>query len=353
VRQAEPEPQALSGREAVHRLVAERAGPRRAALVEAIGDGARGDAFAAALELWARRGEAARRLGAADPEAPLAPTDASLAELAGLALASTDALWGELARDAAGAAGALAAGFGADEAVAWPRLTNAWLRETFRGEAGWFAGPDVEPGPLPRALGGASFLRAFARFGARWADAAASRELPPPLARTPHGLPRWSTGALVASLWLHPPFTTRALGWGRGEAERARRGLGRAALVAYRLAAARLLVRPAALRGDAGATREAFREAVGRALGREPSGALALALPRLHLSDPGRFLAFGEAARAFTRLVDAFDEDWFRNPRAVLDLRDRLGRAPDLRLPAAEARAGVEAAARRLTDVLA
>ncbi|HEU4411240.1 MAG TPA: hypothetical protein VFS43_38660 [Polyangiaceae bacterium] len=353
VREAEPRPHLVSLREATQKLVVERAPARRKARFEAIAEAAQGDPFSAALELWARRGEAAKRLGLEAPEAPVSPTDAPLGELAARALERTDELWRELVRDAEGPAEALALGFGADESVAWPRLSGAWLRETFRGEAGWLEVPDFDPGPLPPVLAGASFLRAFARFGARWADAAASRELPLPLAHLPHGLARWGTGALVAGLWLHAPFLTRSLGWGRAEAARARRGLGLASLAAYRLSAARLLVRPAALAGARGAAREAFGEAFGRALGREVPASLALVLPRLHLSDPGRFLAFGEAARSFTRLVDAYDDDWFRNPRAIVDLRDRLGRMPERRLPADDARAGVEAAARRLTDVLA
>jgi hypothetical protein len=346
-------PRLLSLREATQQLVAERAPARRVALLHAIADVARGDAASASLELWARRSEVARRLGLEAPEEPLWPTDAPLGELAGLALDATDGLWAELSRGAANASDALALGFGIDESIAWPRLTGVWLRDTFRGEAGWLDVHDFEPGPLPAVLAGSSFLRAFARFGARWADAAASRELPLPLAHLPHGLPRWRTGALVAGLWLHPPFLTRTLGWSRAEASRARRCLALSALVAFRLAAARLLVRPAALRGDRDGVREAFREAFGRALGREPSPALALVLPRLHEADPGRFLAFGEGARLSLRLVEAYDDDWFRNPRAILELRDKLGRLPERRLPAADARAGVEAAARQLTDLLA
>ncbi len=353
VREDEPPPHLISIREAVQGFVAERAPARRVARLGAIAEAARGDAFAAAIELWGRRGEAAKRLGQSDPEGPLRPTDAPLDELATRALEATDGLWGELVRDAAGPAGALALGFGDDENVAWPRLTVAWLRETFRGEAGWLDLHDFDPGPLPPVLTGASFLRVFARFGAHWADAAASRELPLPLAHLPHGLARASAGALVAGLWLHPPFLTRAPGLGRAEAERARRALARAALCAFRLAAARLLVRPAALRGEREAAREAFRDAVGRALGREVPAALAFALPRLHLCDPARFLAFGEAARASTRLVEAYDDDWFRNPRALHALRDRFDRMPERLLPAQDARAGVDAAARRLVDLLA
>lgn len=353
VREAEPRPHFVSLREAIHKLVPERAPSRRKARLEAIAEAAQGDPFSATLELWARRGETAKRLGLDTPEGALLPTDAPLDELATRALDATDALWGELSRDAQGPSDALALGFGADETVAWPRVSGAWLREIFRGEAGWLDVPDFDPGLLPPPLVGASFLRVFARFGARWADAAASRELPLPLARLPHGLARLSMGALVAGLWLHPPFLTRSLGWGQGEVERARRSLGLAALAAYRLSAARLLVRPAALRGERGAVRAAFDEALGRALGREVPVELALALPRLHLDDPGRFLAFGEAARTSTRLVETYDDDWFRNPKALIDLRDRLGRMPERLLPADAARAGVDAAARQLTALLA
>jgi hypothetical protein len=339
LRVATPTPLELSPREATRRLVQATSEGERALLARALEVGC-GEASGAALELWMRRGEVLRRAGG-DALAPLLQPMESWAALraeAEATLAATD----DLAQATLGGAGswweALARGVGQEGAVPWPRrLSVRWLLAPFEGEAGWLDIPDLTPGTLPGLAGGSSVARGLVRLGARWADAAAPRHLAAPLARLPSGLARWSTGALFASLLLTPVFLRRGLGLGSAEAARARRQQGLAALVALRLEALRATLLIPALQGDRRAVRQEFREGLRRALGAAAPEGMALALPRLQATSPARLLAFGQAAASARRLREAHDEDWFRNPKAVLALRDRLDRAPTPNLSAAEA----------------
>jgi hypothetical protein len=293
-----------------------------------------------------RRGEVLRRAGG-DPLAPLLqpmPTWAALRAEAEALLAATD----DLARGALGRprgwAEALASGVGQRGDVPWPRrLSPRWLLAPFEGEAGWLEVPGLRLGALPEVVGGSSVTRALAHLGARWADAAAPRHLPAPLGALPSALARTRSGALVASLLLAPAFLRRGLGLTDAEAARARRQQGLVALVALRLEAARVLLMQPALRGDGGAVHQEAEELTRRALGAPVPAGLALALPRLRPTAPARLLSFGLAAADALRLRDQHDEDWFRNPRAVLALRDRLDRAPEPAVSEAEA-AGARAA---------
>lgn len=353
VRLLAPKAEELSLRQAIHRLIQERDASLRAECARAI-ERAAGESAASARELWARRGELDKRLKLPGIEAlrsPLTEPEA-LSRIAGLTLASTDEIARSL-RPGNTWFEALTLGFGQDESVPWPKQLSArQLGEMFRGEAGWLDIPDLSAGALVAILGGSSVTRAFARFGARWADAACSREMPRPLAQHPNQLDRLSTGALFAALLLSPLFLSRAFGMSRAEAERAARSQARVALVALRLSAARCLARPAALAGDRDALYGALEEQLSRALGAVLPSNLALVLPRLREEDPARLLAFGQGALLAERLREQHDEDWFRNPRAVLDLRDRLGRLPIAQLPTGEAEQGISAAARLLSPWL-
>jgi hypothetical protein len=357
VRLAISRPEVISVRAAVHRLVAESVGERREAIAGAVAASA-GDAAGKARELWSRRAEVAYRLGTDDADGPLSPLSegaSSLSAVAERALVSTDAIFAQVSR-AAGSSWASVLGLGTarDDDLPWPRvLSVSSIAELFRGESGWLAVHDLALGDMPTPVAGSSFTRALARFGARWADAAASREVALPLASVPHGLARFRIGALVAGLLANEAFLGKTLGFSRTEAERARRSQARIALVAFRLSAARVLVRRAAYAGDSHATAEVAREAFGRALGRDYPPELALVLPVLRARDPARLLAFGEGARLGIDLVARHDDDWFRNPRAVFDLRDRLGRSPPLALAEQDALAGVDAISRELTALLA
>ena len=332
----------VSLRDAIARLLRERAPERRAVLSSHI-EAAADEASARSLELWARRGETARKLGQKTPDGPLALTE-DAAGIAQAALSATDDHAKELLAGARTWHDAIALGVAQDAEAPWPRaLTSSLFFELFRGEARWWEVPDMTVGALPSILGTSSFTRAFAQVGAAWASAAASRELPRALAHHPMGLERWTMGALFASLLTMPVFLTRTLGFSRAETERTRRTLARILLVATRLRAARVLLRGAAFAGDRRALGDDSEEHLGRALTTAFPRSLALVLPRLAPDDTARLLGSLRAASLGRWLRDRFDEDWFRNPEAVLHLRHELARAPTLHVPSEEAKAGVAA----------
>ncbi|RYE91492.1 MAG: hypothetical protein EOO75_08745, partial [Myxococcales bacterium] len=261
----------------------------------------------AASELWMRRGEVLRHAGgeALWPLLQPLPTRADLDALAAHALDATDELAAHVLR-AGHWSDALALGAGREDDVPWPRaLTSRWLLAPFEGEARWLDLPSLSLGPLPAMLGGSSATRAMARLGARWADAAGSRQLPRPLAQLPSGLARLRTGALFASLLQSPEFLVRGLGQSRFEADRTRRQQARVALVALRLEAVRVRQMLAAIGGDRGAARSLGADQAGRALQVRWPADLALALPRSRPTSPARLLAFGLGALEARALRDA------------------------------------------------
>ncbi|MCS6899754.1 MAG: hypothetical protein RMJ98_06450 [Myxococcales bacterium] len=326
-----PSPEEISWRQGVSRLVRATSEGERVTLAQAL-EVAAGPIHGASRELWMRRGEVLRRAGG-DSLAPLLqpmPTWASLLAEANALLEATE----DLARDTLGRprnwTEALAQGVGQQGDVPWPRrLSPRWLLAPFEGEARWLEVPGLRLGVLPEVAGGSSVTRAMAHLGARWADAAAPRHLPPPLGTLPSALARTRSGALLASLLLTRTFLRKGLGLSDAEATRARRQQARVVLVAVRLEAARVLLLRPALQGEGAQVRQEAEALTHRALGAPIPAALALAFPQLHPTGPARLLSFSLAAADAFRLRNEHDEDWYRNPRAVLALRDRLDRAPD------------------------
>ena len=345
----------LSIREVVHRMLAERHADVRHELLSALSRSS-GEAQARMREAWLRRNEIGKRLGLAHADALMCPlpSPADVTALAHAVLAATD----DLAAHALGRDGTLAEAIalaqGHEPPLPWPgrKATMAGVADALRGEAGWLDVPDLVLGNAPAPIAPASLLRAYARFGAHWADAASARSLPPPLAHAPSELPRRTLGALVATLLTFPRFLVKRLGMTRFEAERARRVIHRTILSAARVSAVRVLLRDPALTGDGRALTELSREHFGRALGVSYSPSLALVLPRLHETDPSELVAFFEAARLASWLRERHDDDWYANHRSVLDLRDRLGRAPALHASVDDAKAGLAAFVAAATESL-
>jgi hypothetical protein len=108
------------------------------------------------------------------------------------------------------------------------------------------------------------------------------------------------------------------------------RALGRAALIDARLAALRVTLRAPALAGRH-AMREAYEAGSHRAVGVALPRGAAGALVRLHPDDAQRFAGLLLAATQAASLRDVHDEDWYRNPRAVEELRDRARLSPEPR----------------------
>ena len=210
------------------------------------------------------------------------------------------------------------------------------------------SGLRIELGELPAPLSAASFVRALLRLGAAWHDALAPTSLPFSLAHDPFGLMRAQHGALFARIATSPEFLRRKLGLGKDRALRHARALSRSALLFSRLLALRVLTADAALAGP-GALREVFSEQAARTLQFElPPGAAGL-LFRPRRGDGQRRAGLLLAAERGRKLAEEHDEDWFRNPRAIEQLRAEARVAPATSCSTEE----LEAGARALSAALA
>jgi hypothetical protein len=210
----------------------------------------------------------------------------------------------------------------------WPRALTPWaILDWFRG-SDLFRDVDLDPGELPRALAPASYLRALARVGTAWVDATAPSDQPFVVAHDPYGLRRRTIGALFGTLPWSAPFARRALGLGTARLAEHRRALGVTVLVASRAAALRVLLRSSALSGRR-ALRERFEERTAQAFRVPLKPDLAGAVFRLHADDLQRFAGVLLAGAEHRHLVERHEEDWYRNPRAVEQLRDEARLSPE------------------------
>ena len=121
---------------------------------------------------------------------------------------------------------------------------------------------------------------------------------------------------LFGSLACAPEFHRRALGTSRGVARDQARALSRTGLLFARASAARWLLTSARLMGDRGAFEEITERLFGRGLPSELAGAWPAPL-----DDAGaRLLALFTTLPLTREMVERFDVDWFRNPRAAAHL---------------------------------
>jgi hypothetical protein len=174
-----------------------------------------------------------------------------------------------------------------------------------------------------------------------------SPSLPFVLAHDPFELEASVWGALFALLPLGESFAVRRLGVARARLADHRRSLGRVLMLSAREAALRALLRGPALAGSATA-RRLFPELVHRALGISVPEHAAGALfgPRANAFQ--RAAAFPLAAELDARLTETHDEDWYRNPRAVAELREGAQRAPEIDAVPERITAGLSILSRRL-----
>lgn len=316
---------------------------RRRAWVEAFVQNAEPHSAAVAL-LWERRAEIARRLGddgfdARDPAAS--------------EVARSAALWLEQTRDTAAEwrshelAALIGHALGSEADRGWPAHLNLRTLVDFFRETRLFDGLPLDPGALPRPLAASSFLRALARLGCSFVDASRPKSLPFVVACDPRGLRRRTHGALLAGLPLTEPFARRVLGLSAGALRDQTRVIARVVLLASRSQALRVGLRAAALSGRA-ALENAFEEGMESSFGVVLPKASAGSVLRLHVDDAQRFAGLLLAASEAEQLTEAHDEDWFRNPRAIDQLRSEAA-LPPVRGVSPDA---LEAGARSLSRLL-
>jgi len=273
-----------------------------------------------ATRLAERRTEVARRLQLGHPWVPLvALSPGDVRRTAAGFLDSTDDiarfLRAENGQAGQGAAAILNSAVARGAGQGWPgRLTPRWLRETFAAET---EGLDLELPGLPTAIGAASFARALATFGFALRVAVAPRSMPFSLAHEPAFVGAHRLAFVFGALAADPDFHTRILGTGRRTASMQARLLAGSALLEARLHAARILL------CDEGtpASRELFEEIGARLFGLPLDSRLRGAWPRARDDEPARWIGLLEALPLREDLRQRFDVDWFRNPRAWVDIR--------------------------------
>src|SRR5690606_17006627 len=125
-------------------------------------------------------------------------------------------------------------------------------------------------------------------------------------------------GATFGGLVAAPAFHRRALGLGERAAAQQTRAFARALLFSLRVSAVRALAAH-----DLPAVLGSFDEWTARVAGAPLPRAFAGAWPRWHDDEAARFYGAIDAVSFTRELVERFDEDWFRNPRAFEALSAR------------------------------
>jgi len=220
-------------------------------------------------------------------------------------------------------------GLAAEAADGWPRQLSLRSLHDLLGSTDWLSGLRIDLGQLPAPLSAASFTRGLLRLGSAWCEALAPAGQPFSIAHDPFGLARASAGALFAGLPLSPAFLKRQLGLGKEDCASHPRALSQCALLFARQLALRVLQDAPALDGSS-ALRNAFSEQAALAFGFEVAPEAAGLLFRPRLGDAQRLAGVFLAAAHAVELADDHDEDWYRNPRAIEQLRAEAHQPPSV-----------------------
>ena len=234
--------------------------------------------------------------------------------------------------------------------ASWPSRLTARSIAGFFDESKWLAHATFDLDELPKALGAASFVRGLAAFGAALRTALAGASLPFALAHDPFDLAGSTHGALFALVPLGESFAKRKLEVARARLADHRRHVSRVLLVGARVLALRTMLRDPTHRGKEALVRE-YPELVFRCLGVELGAEAATLLFRSRVSDPTRFAGLLLGAERARRLEDVHDEDWYRNPRAVDELRETARLAVERKASSDALEAGSRELERHLSNI--
>ena len=233
----------------------------------------------------------------------------------------------------------------------WPARLSQRTTLDLLGDPTWLHGLRLRPFAVPEARGAGSFLLALEQAGRALADAADALRSPFVLATDVFDLRRHTLGALLGSLPLSPAFAARRLGIGPSRVADPLRVLARASLANLRVAAFRVLLRDL-LSGSTKRLLSELPEISHAALGFELEPSVVGVFIRVRPRDSQRLAGALLAASRYERLLQTHDEDWFRNPRAITELRAELSE-PVLELPGAgELAAGGRALMARIQALL-
>lgn len=334
----------MSPREALHRVLRDPFDVRRAVVATALANGVAEASDAAAI-LSERRAEAKKRLGVAPGVARPCEKKEEIDAVCERVLTITEPLFSP----ARSWHSAIDRAIARDAGEGWPvRTSTRWLTDVVRGT------PLLDGLRLPplersaeRPLGASTFARDLAHFGAAVAEASAEGAFFS-VAHPPFDLRVARRAALFGSLAADAMFGVRVLGLGKGRAHDQARAVARALVISLRVVATRALLEGAAIREPAERTR--FEERWATALGAPIPGSLAGLVPRLDQRASYELAGVLLAMSDRQRLMDRFDEDWFRNPRAAVALREEDARPPEKLVPFAALEQGIQDLQRALAD---
>lgn len=297
------------------------------------------------LHLWQRRVEVYNRLNGPSLDETELPTPA-VYTLAEEALRLTEPLTAELS----GLSKALAhvtkpSPLNFPAHLSAPALSD-WFRDTRLLES-----VKLRSFNWPKPLGATSFALAMDRFGATWQRALAPSNQPFVVAVDPLGLSEQTNGWLFANLLATPAFQRRHLGGAATKQRDINRFWGMAGVHELRLRATRVLTRQALLLDHR--ERPRALEHLGERVWGEPLHKhLVGVLPQLRSSDPQRFCAIALGTLLRQSIIDAHDEDWFRNPRAVDELRSNAARPPSSTTSPETVKLGLQLCVEQLTSLI-
>ena len=236
-------------------------------------------------------------------------------------------------------------------AEGWPARLSQRTTLDLLGDRAWLHGLGLRPFAVPEAHGAGSFMLALSNAGRALSDAASAQRSPFVLGTDVFDLRRNTVGALLGALPLSPAFATRRLGLGPSRVRDQQRSVARAALAELHVAAFRVLLRELLSAGKK-QLRSELPELSDRALGFELPEAVAGVFIRVRPRDTQRFAGALLAASRHETLVQTHDEDWFRNPRAIAELRAELSEPTLTPLSAEALTAGAASALARIQALL-
>lgn len=267
-------------------------------------------------EQRSRRFEVARRLGLDHPLAPsVEGPAATFFDAARVLLQATEPLAEHVLKEARAAVDPpwrpshmLALAHARDAIDGWPaQLTVRWLDDVF----GALAPRGCPMRRLPATVGAASFLRAATRYGEALRLGGTARTLPYALARDPYPTQAFRFGFLFAVAMTESAFGRKVLGLSARVASAQSRALARTMFLQTRAMIARVLMNETET-----SSASLFEELGARVFGTPLPDALRDAWPDPRPWELARFRALLSVLAFRKDMVERFDEDWFKNPRA-------------------------------------
>lgn len=341
----EPEHNRLSLQQIFHQILLDD--PRRLSWVHTFAR-LSGDLSAAHLRVWERRREVAIRMGLTSPT-EIEGCCPDLEKHAEDWLNVTQRIWEVFRKPRYSEYVNATLGKKAD--AGWPvRLTSDALLDWFR-KGHLFTSLNLDPGPLPRAYGASSYLRGMARLGSAWVDATAPTNQPFVIAHDPYGLKRRTYGAMFGLLLSTPAFLQQTLSLGKRDIHVHRQVLGLTLLAYSRAAALRILLRPLAQQGPrvlGSKIEDLTFHTLGFPLKLQNFGASL----RLNVDDAQRFSGLFLGHTRLMQMIETHNDDFFRNPKAIDQLRSEAPRMPETETTSEAIEAGAAQLERWISDAL-